>query len=84
MREAITIKEGAVKEVQVKEEKKTEMEAIKTDGLSEEQFMEKAIAAIGPLKKTAKKTLTKESFVKVFRYTGDFAKMKGRDLKRQA
>ena len=65
--------------MQVKEEKKTDMEVIKTDGLSEEEFMEKAIAAIGPLKKTPKKTLTKESFIKVFRYTGDFAKMKGND-----
>jgi hypothetical protein len=37
--------------------------------------------AIGPLKKTAKKTLEKESFIKVFKYMGDFAKLKNRDMK---
>ena len=40
--------------------------------------------AIGPLKKTAKKTLEKESFIKVFKYMGDFAKLKNRDIKQVA
>ena len=40
--------------------------------------------AIGPLKKTAKKTLEKESFIKVFKYMGDFAKLKNRDMKQVA
>ena len=84
LREAITIKDGPVKEVQVKEEAKTEMVAIDSSDMSEEQFITKAIEVIGDLKKTPKKTLTKESFIKVFRYTGDFAKMKGRELKKEA
>lgn len=57
---------------------------IPTDNISEEDFLEKALAAIGPLKKTARKTLEKESFIKVFKYTGDFAKMKNRALKQVA
>jgi hypothetical protein len=81
LKEAITIKEGPVKEVQVKEEKKTEFETIPAD-LSEEDFVVAAVKAIGELKKTPKKTLDKESFIKVFRYTGDFAKLKGRELKK--
>ena len=60
------------------------METFDTTNMSEEQFIEKAVEAIGELKKTAKKTLTKESFIKVFRYTGDFAKMKGKELKAKA
>ena len=40
------------------------------------------IETIEDLKKTSKNTLTKESLIEVFRYTGDFAKMKGRDLKK--
>lgn len=84
LKEAITIKEGPVKEVQVKEEAKTEMVAIDSSTMSEDQFVVKAIDVIGDLKKTPKNTLTKESFIKVFRYTGDFAKMKGRELKKKA
>ena len=72
-----------MKEVQVKEEKKTEFENIPSD-ISEDDFVERAVKAIGELKKTAKKTLDKESFIKVFRYTGDFAKLKGRELKKKA
>lgn len=52
--------------------------------VSEEVFLEKAIEAIGPLKKTARKTLDKESFIKVFKYMGDFAKHKNRDMKKLA
>ncbi len=52
--------------------------------ITEEQFIEQAIAAIGPLKKTSRKTLEKESFIKVFKYTGDFAKLKNREVKKQA
>lgn len=53
-------------------------------GVSEEEFVELAVEAIGKLNKTANKTLDKDSFIKVFRYTGDFAKMKGRELKAKA
>ena len=46
--------------------------------------MEKATEAIGPIKKTNKKTLEKDSFVKIFKYTGDFAKLKNKELKKLA
>jgi hypothetical protein len=63
------------------EDSKIDLPAISTIGISEEEFVEKAIAAIGPLKKTEKKTLDKESFIKVFKYMGDFAKLKNKEMK---
>lgn len=46
--------------------------------------MEAAAIAIGEVKKTARKTLEKETFIKVFKYTGDFAKKKNAALKQDA
>lgn len=83
LKEAITIQDRTVVEKQASEEKKPELPVIPA-GVSEEEFVERAVEAIGSLKKTANKTLDKESFIKVFRYTGDFAKMKGRELKAKA
>jgi hypothetical protein len=57
---------------------------ILTDTISEEEFLEKAMETIGPIKKTEKKTLQKDTFIKVFKYTGDFAKLKNKELKKQA
>jgi hypothetical protein len=57
---------------------------IPTTGISEEEFLEKAVEVIGTVKKTSKKTLDKDSFIKVFKYTGDFAKLKNKELKRIA
>lgn len=37
-----------------------------------------------PISKTAQKTLSKDSFIKIFKYTGDFAKLKSRELKQKA
>jgi len=55
-----------------------------TEGISEEEFLEKAIEAIGPVQKTARKTLEKDSFIKIFKYTGDFAKLKNKSVKQNA
>ena len=49
--------------------------------MSEEELMEKGLEQIGSLNKTARKTLEKDSFIKVFKYTGEFAKLKCADLK---
>lgn len=65
------------------EDHKVDMPVISTD-LPEEEFLEKAIEAIGPVKKTDKKTLAKDSFIKIFKYTGDFAKLKNKELKKLA
>lgn len=63
---------------------KIDMPKINTENITEEEFLTQALAAIGPLKKTPRKTLEKESFIKVFKYTGDFAKMKNRSMKQVA
>ena len=85
LREAITIQETPVQErMATAEDNKLDLPVISTTGLSENEFLDKAVEAIGPLKKTARKTLEKDSFIKVFKYTGDFAKMKNRDMKKVA
>jgi hypothetical protein len=83
LREAITIQDKPVVEKMANQEenKQPELPVISTD-LPEEEFLEKAIEAIGTLKKTSSKTLVKESFIKVFKYMGDYNKMKTRDLKK--
>lgn len=86
LKEAITIQDTPVKEKQATAEdvKPADLPNILVDGISEEEFLEKAMEAIGPLKKTPQKTLDKDSFIKVFKYTGDFAKLKNKELKQKA
>ena len=85
LKEAITIQDAPVVERQATaDDNKIDLPQINTDNISEEEFLTQALTAIGPLKKTARKTLEKESFIKVFKYTGDFAKMKNRALKQVA
>lgn len=85
LREAITIQDKPVVEkmANTEETKQPELPNISMDS-TEEEFLEKAAEAIGTLKKTPKKTLEKESFIKVFKYMGDFNKMKTRELKKNA
>jgi len=66
------------------EENKNDLPSIATEGISEEEYLEKAIEAIGPIKKTSRKTLEKDTFIKVFKYTGDFAKLKNKEMKKNA
>ena len=44
--------------------------------LTEEQFVDKACELIGEVKKNDNKTLHKDTFIRIFKYTGDFAKMR--------
>lgn len=84
MREAITIQDTTVIERQATpEDNKIDMPNIPVD-IPEEEFLEKAVEAIGPVTKTAKKTLAKDTFIKVFKYTGDFAKLKNKEMKKIA
>jgi len=85
LREAITIQDKPVLEkmANAEENKQPELTQISTD-LPEAEFLEKAIEAIGALKKTSRKTLEKDSFIKVFKYMGDYNKMKTRDLKKDS
>lgn len=55
---------------------------IDMDNITEDEFLEKAIEIIGPLQKTKNKTLAKDTFIKVFRMTGEFAKLKSREQKK--
>ncbi len=83
LREAITIHEKKVEEKEVIATQGAPIEHISTD-ISEEEFLKLAVEKISPIQKTAQKTLSKESFIKIFKYTGDFAKIKARDLKTKA
>jgi len=60
------------------------LETIDTTGLDEEGFLKAAVEAIGDVKKTSQNTLEKDTFIKVFKYTGDFAKFKNSAMKKDA
>lgn len=57
---------------------------IDLDNVTEEEFLNQAVINIGPVQKTKNKTLTKDTFIKIFKYTGDFAKIKSKELKKTA
>jgi len=60
------------------------VENIDLEGITEEEFLNKAVEKIGTVQKTANKTLAKDSFIKIFKYTGDFAKLKSKEDKAKA
>lgn len=85
LREAITFLDNSVEEKQASaEDHMTKIEDIDINNTSEEEFVEKAIAAIGEIKKNDNKTLAKDSFIKIFKYTGDFAKLRSKEIKQKA
>ena len=85
LRESITVLDKEVEEKpQTVEDNKIELENIDLTNITEEEYMTKALEKIGTITKTKSKTLTKESFIKIFKYTGDFAKLKAKDMKNQA
>ena len=53
------------------------------EGIDEEEFVKRAVEAIGEVKKS-NKLLEKDTFVKIFKYTGDFAKFKNQEIKKKA
>jgi hypothetical protein len=64
----------------------TKVEEIDISGgdMTEDTFVAKAVELIGELKKNDNKTLHKDTFIKIFKYTGDFAKLRSKDLKQKA
>ena len=42
------------------------------------------MVSIGTIQKTKNKTLTKESFIKIFKFTGDLARIKSKEIKKTA
>ena len=86
LREAVTFLDNPVEEKQASaEDHMTKVEEIDiSKDMSEEEFVEKAVALIGEVKKNENKTLHKDTFIKIFKYTGDFAKLRSKDLKTKA
>ena len=82
LHEAITIQDKAVEEKQATV-KKDDFVPIPTEGITEEEYLEKAIELIGELKKTPKKLIEKDCFIKIFKYTGEFGRMRSKGIKKQ-
>jgi hypothetical protein len=66
------------------EEKKDLLADLDIDNITEEEFLNKAVERIGDIQKTKNKLLTKDSFIKVFKFTGEFAKLRSKDIKKQS
>lgn len=85
LREAITFLDNSVEEKQASaEDHMTKIEEIDITNITDEQFLQKVVENIGDIKKNDNKTLHKDSFIKIFKYTGDYAKLKSKDVKSEA
>ena len=83
LKEAITFEDTVSERQSTKEDHMTKVEDI-APGLSDEEFLNKAVELIGTIEKNENKTFKKDSFIKIFKYSGDYAKGKQVDLKREA
>jgi hypothetical protein len=59
----------------------TKIDEIDITNISEEDFVKKVVENIGEIKKNENKTLHKDTFIKIFKYTGDFAKLRSKGIK---
>lgn len=59
----------------------TKVVDIDLSNITEEEFVEKAIENIGEIAKNDKKLLMKDTFIKIFKYAGDYAKLRSQDIK---
>jgi hypothetical protein len=59
----------------------TKIDEIDLTNISEEDFLKKVIEFVGEIKKNDNKTLHKDTFIKIFKYTGDFAKLRSKGIK---
>lgn len=85
LREAITFLDNSVEERQASaEDHMTKIEEIDITNMTEEEFLEEAIKGIGEVKKNENKTLHKDTFIRIFKYTGDFAKLRSKGIKAKA
>jgi hypothetical protein len=62
----------------------TKIEEIDISNITEEEFVNKVVEHIGEIKKNDNKTLHKDTFIKIFKYTGDFAKLRSKGIKQKA
>lgn len=82
LREAITFLDNSVEERQASaEDHMTKIDEIDITNISEEDFVKKVVENIGEIKKNENKTLHKDTFIKIFKYTGDFAKLRSKGIK---
>ena len=66
------------------EDTKIELPNIEATDLDDEGFLKAIIDAIGTVRKTAKQTLYKDSFFKLFKYMNEYAKFKSDKMKKIA
>lgn len=59
----------------------TKVVEIDLANITDEAFVEKAIENIGEIQKNDKKLLVKDTFIKIFKYAGDYAKLKSKEIK---
>ena len=82
LRDAITVLDHSVEERQATpEDHMTKVTDIDISKLTEEEYLEKAVELISEVKKNPNKTLQKETFIKIFKYAGDFAKLRNQAIK---
>lgn len=81
LRESITIVDGQVPEMEGSAHKANQIENINLENISEEEFLNQVVEKIGTVQKSKNKTLAKDTFIKIFKYTGDFAKLRSKDIK---
>ena len=85
LREAITFLDSSVDEKQATaEDHMTKVVDIDLTEITEDEFVERAVEEIGEIKKNENKTLQKDSFIKIFKYAGDFAKLRSKGIKAAA
>lgn len=84
LKDAVKIIDKQLEAIRNQAANATKIEEIDITNISEQDFLAKAKELIGPIKKTERKTLTKECFIKIFKYSGDFAKLRGREIKSKA
>ena len=86
LKEAVTFLDNSVDEKNASHEDFMTKVADIDINLPEEEYLVKVVEAVGEVTKHAKnnKVLSKDSFVKIFRYTGDFAKIRSAAVKAAA
>lgn len=62
----------------------TKVVEIDLTNITDEEFVEKAIENIGEVVKNDKKLLNKDTFIKIFKYAGDYAKLRSKEIKQAA
>jgi predicted amidohydrolase YtcJ len=79
LKDAVTFLDNSVEEKNASaEDYMTKVEDIDVSNVTEEEFVELAAKAVGDVKKhdANNKILHKDTFIKIFKYTGDFAKLR--------